>query len=67
MTYAVLYAENADFIADFPSREEAERALVGICRDDPGARDRIGLMAFDDDGLPAGDFEPAEALLRQLA
>jgi predicted Zn-dependent protease len=67
MTYAVIYAENADLIADYASRDEAEHALADICRDDPGARNRIGLMPFDDDGMPAGDFEPAEKLLREFA
>lgn len=67
MTYAVVYAENANFIADFGSRAEAERALADICREDPGARDRIGLMPFNDDGMPAGDFEPAEQALREFA
>lgn len=67
MTYAVLYSENADLIADYGSRDEAERALVKICEDDPGAAGRIGLMTLDDDGMPVGDFEPAEKLLRQPA
>jgi len=67
MTYAVLYAENANFIADFESRDEAEHVIADICREDPGARERIGLMPFDDDGMPAGDFEPAEVLLREPA
>jgi hypothetical protein len=62
MTYAVLYARNGDFIADFDSQEEAVEALRDFVSDHPSVSEQVGIMAFDEDGHPASSFTPASAL-----
>jgi hypothetical protein len=63
MTYAILYIENGDFIADFDSEDAARAALADFLRENPSVRDRVGLLAFGDDGLPVGDALSADELL----
>jgi hypothetical protein len=63
MTYAILYIENGDFVADFDSEDAARAALHDFLLDDPTVRDRVGLLAFRDDGLPVGDPLSANELL----
>lgn len=63
MTYAILYAENGDFVADFDSHDEAQHALEEFVAEHHEVRESVGLMAFDDDGLPASDFLPATVAL----
>jgi hypothetical protein len=62
MTYAVIYAQNGEFVADFDSQDEAVEALRDYVADHPSVTDQVGLMEFDDDGRPAGEFVPASAL-----
>jgi hypothetical protein len=63
MTYAILFIENGDFVADFDSEDAARAALQDFLRENPTVRDRIGLLAFADDGMPVGDPLPANELL----
>ena len=67
MTYAILYIENGDFIADFDDEQEARVALHQFVSEQPAIQDRVGLLAFGDDGLPVGDILSARALEAQLA
>ena len=63
MTYAILFIENGDFVADFDSEEAARAALHDFVAENPSIRDRVGLLAFDDDGLPVGEPLAANELL----
>jgi hypothetical protein len=63
MTFAVIYVENGDLVADFDSEDEALEALRGYVADSPSISDRVGLMAFDDYGRPASTFQPASSLV----
>jgi hypothetical protein len=64
MTFAVVYIENGDFVADFASEEEAIDALRDFVAESPSISNRVGLMAFDDHGYPAGEFQPASSFVR---
>ncbi len=61
MTYAVIYAQNGEFIADFDSHDEAVEALCEYVAEHPSVSEQVGLMEFDDSGHPAGEFVPASA------
>jgi hypothetical protein len=67
MTYAILYIENGDLVADFDTPDEARESLLQFVREHPSVRERVGLMAFDDEGQPAGEFQPASQLQAQFA
>ena len=67
MTYAILYIENGDLIADFDDQDEARHALHEFVADNPSVRDRVGLLAFDDAGQPVGDLRSIAELEAQLA
>ena len=65
MSYAILYAQNGEFVADFDSRDEAVDALREYVVEHPSVSDQVGLMEIDDTGHPAGEFVPASALARE--
>ena len=58
MTYAILYRENGDFVADYGSKHEAEAAMRAFVAEFPDTVDHVGLMPFDEAGMPAGEFVP---------
>ena len=64
MVYALIYPENADIVGTYPSREEARTELAQFVGEHPELRAEIGLRAYED-GLPSGDFIPAERALRE--
>jgi hypothetical protein len=64
MTYAIVYVENGDFVADFETRDEARAALRKFVVEHPDTHEQVGLMAFDDDGHPASDFQLARTAKR---
>ena len=51
MTYALLFIENGDFIADFDSEVSARAALHDFLAENPSVRDRVGLLMFGEDGI----------------
>ena len=59
MTYAILYIENGDLVADFDSEDDARTAPHEFVTENPSVRNRVGLLAFDDDGQPVGEFQSA--------
>ncbi len=63
MTYALLFIENGDFIADFDSEVSARAALHDFLAENPSVRDRVGLLTFGEDGMPVGDPLTANELL----
>jgi hypothetical protein len=67
MTYAILYIENGDLVADFDTEDDARAALHEFVTENPSVGDRIGLLAFDDAGQPVGEFQSARQLEAQLA
>jgi len=67
MTYAILYVENGDVVADFDTQDEARTALHEYISEHPSVRDRVGLLAFDEHGAPVGEFQSASQLEAQLA
>jgi hypothetical protein len=58
MTYAIVYIEHGDVVADFDDYVEARTALSEFVSEHPEVLDRVGILPFDDDGVP-GEFEPA--------
>jgi hypothetical protein len=56
MTHAILFIENGDLVADFGTLDDDRSALHEYVGEHPGVSDRVGLLAFDDDGLPVGEF-----------
>ena len=62
MSYAILYAQNGDFVADFDSHDEAIGALRVYVAEHPSVSEQVGLMEFDDAGHPVGEFVSASAL-----
>ena len=67
MTYAVMYAQNGELIADFESHDVAVEALRQYVAEHPSVIDQVGLMEFDDSGHPAGEFVPASAVASERA
>jgi hypothetical protein len=61
MSYAVIYAQNGEFIADFDSHDEAVEALRAFVGEHPSVIDEVGLIEFDEGGHPVGEFVPASA------
>ncbi|MGP0038384.1 MAG: hypothetical protein ACLP4R_28045 [Solirubrobacteraceae bacterium] len=57
MTYAVVYIEHGDLVADFDDYEEARSALAEFVSEHPEVLHRVGILPFED-GVP-GEFEPA--------
>jgi hypothetical protein len=62
MTFAIVYIEHGDLVADFEDREEAYAALEEFVKAHPEVAHRVGLLAFDDEGMPAGEYESAAEL-----
>ena len=62
MSYAILYAQNGEIIADFDSHDEAVAALREYVAEHASVIDQVGLIEFDDYGHPSGEFVPASAL-----
>jgi hypothetical protein len=62
MVYAMLYAENADIIGTYDSRDAALADLASMVNDQPDLRDELGLRPYEN-GWPAGEFQSAGALL----
>ncbi len=62
MTFAIVYIDNGDFVADFDSQDEAVVALREFVGEHPSLAERVGLLAFDDSGSAVGDFRPASAV-----
>jgi hypothetical protein len=67
MTHAILYSENGDLVADFDTEDEARASLHEFATENPSVGDRVGLLAFDDAGQHAGEFQSARQLEAQLA
>jgi hypothetical protein len=67
MTYAIILIENGDIVADYDSADDARAALHEYVVENPGVLDRVGLLEFDNDGQPVGDFQPARELDGQPA
>jgi hypothetical protein len=61
MTYAIAYVEHSDLVADFDDYDEARSALSEFVREHPEVLHRVGILPFDEDGVP-GEFEPAAAV-----
>jgi len=66
MAYALIYPENADIVGTRPSWEAARSELAQFVGEHPELRAEIGLRAYAQ-GLPAGDFIPADQALREPA
>lgn len=62
MTYAIVYAENADIIGVYRSRDDAVRRLAAFLQQHPDVQDEVGLRPYKD-GHPAGAFEAATEVL----
>lgn len=62
MTYSIF--DNGNLVASFLVKDEAYVALERIAREDPAARERIVLFAFDDDGNVVDDCVPGERIAR---
>ena len=62
MVYAMLYADTADIVGTYESREAALADLATMVAERPDLRDDLGLRALEN-GHPAGDFESASDLL----
>jgi hypothetical protein len=62
MTYVMVYAENADVVEMYASREEAVERLAAFIEIHPEIQDDIGLRPYER-GLPAGPYEPAVDVL----
>jgi hypothetical protein len=60
MVFALVYVEHGDVIEDFASHDEARAALDEFLTDHPEVADRVGILPFDDAGMP-GEFEPGFA------
>lgn len=58
MTYAIVYVEHGDLVADFDDYEEARSALASFVSEHPEVLHRVGIVPFDEGGVP-GEFEPA--------
>lgn len=58
MTYAIVYVEHGDLVADFDDYEAACSALSQFVSENPEVLHRVGILPFDQDGVP-GEFEPA--------
>lgn len=63
MTYAVIYADNADIHGTYATRADAVRVLREIVGHKPELADEVGLRPYSD-GRPAGPFEAASDVLR---
>lgn len=62
MVYAMLYAENADIVGTYDSRDAALADLATFANQHPELQDEIGLRPYQD-GRPVGEFESAMELL----
>jgi hypothetical protein len=62
MVYALVYTDHGDVIEDFASHEEARDALHAFVTEHPEITNRVGLLPFDDNGVP-GELESAGDLL----
>lgn len=62
MVYAMLYADTADIVGTYDSREAALADLATMVAERPDLRDDLGLRALENGG-PVGDFESASDLL----
>ena len=58
MTYAIVYVEHGDLVADFEDYEAACYALSQFVSEHPEVLHRVGILPFDENGVP-GEFEPA--------
>jgi hypothetical protein len=63
MTYALVYKDSGDFIADFESLDRARSAAQDLLEGRPSMREHIGLMEFDDAGHPTRSHEIESATL----
>ena len=59
VTYAIVFIENGDVVADFDVLDEARDALHDFVAEHPRVGERVGLLAFDERGRPTGEFLPA--------
>jgi hypothetical protein len=62
MTYAMLYAENADIIGTYKSMDEAMAELAQFVSDHPDLQDDVGLRPYAG-GRPVAEFRSATDLL----
>jgi hypothetical protein len=62
VVYAMLYAENADIVGIYDSRDAALADLLAAVTAEPELRDELGLRALED-GRPVGEFQSASELL----
>jgi hypothetical protein len=62
MTYAILYKDNGDFLADYDSFEEARSALHDFVEEHPSIRHRVGMLEIDDSGHATRALDVESAL-----
>jgi hypothetical protein len=63
LVYAMLYAENADIVGIYESRDAALADLLGAVTEEPELRDELGLCVLEN-GRPVSEFQSAGELLR---
>jgi hypothetical protein len=63
MTYGVLYIDEGNFVNWYERREDAERAVLQVAEQDPAEAAKFGYFAYDETGLPVGQFVSAADLL----
>jgi predicted N-acetyltransferase YhbS len=60
MTYSIF--DTGNLVASFEREDAAREALARIAEEAPEARDRLLLVAFDDDGRLVGEIALSESL-----
>jgi len=55
MTYALISLDHADLVGEFGSEQEALAALDRVIAGDATAAAELGVVAFDDEGIPIGE------------
>ncbi|HKG39266.1 MAG TPA: hypothetical protein VKB25_09785 [Conexibacter sp.] len=58
MTYSIF--DTGDLVVSFNRADEAQAAFDRIVRENAEARDRLLLVAFDDEGNAIGDYAPGD-------
>lgn len=63
MTYGVLYIDEGNFLNWYDRREDAERAVLEVARQDRSAAESFGYFAYDDESEPTAEFVSGADLL----
>jgi len=63
MTYGVLYIDEGNFLNWYDRREDAERAVLEVARQDRSAAKSFGYFAYDDESEPTAEFVSGADLL----